>query len=469
MTLTVDFLNVGQGDCTLIRESGGVSVLVDGGVPKAIEKHLDFLRSLPKIDLLIGTHGDLDHLGGLCVLVEDPGCPPIGKALLPPFPTPGGKLVPVATSGSLVPRMSPFAAHAISELGLDHVLSPLEELASEFDLAQEVRGAAIENEWETPAEAETELRAFSSDATSELSFPALRELTDAAAGVPGEIVAEVLYPEASSSRRAITASRTSLFRAALEVASDAEALTTLERLLVALKAKGIPWEVRCAPKQVSGDGDPLEAWHLAPTEEYAGQIAKHLKGVRSPLYLARAVRRGVVFPGLPSYANRMSHVISFRSKSGGPGIMITGDSGFQKAHGKTPESMSIGWERTLEWARLISVPHHGGTSGHFGKRLLAGLGSAASDPLDMYLSVGYPNEHAPPYSGFDTLLPEVRLGCSRLRLHMSAIPREEAIGPKFQHLIKPADMNPGPARIQLENSSGQWLEGSTSDTLVLEL
>jgi len=75
-TLQMFFLDVGQGDAIFICSPSGRTVLVDGGgVPgyfgQAFEPGKDivlpFLRSrgVNKIDLMINTHPDEDHLGGL--------------------------------------------------------------------------------------------------------------------------------------------------------------------------------------------------------------------------------------------------------------------------------------------------------------------------------------------------------------------------------------------------------------------
>ncbi len=65
--LMVSFLDVGQGDAILIETPEGIQVLVDGGATNMV------LRSLAKkmsffdrsIDMVIGTHPDKDHIGGL--------------------------------------------------------------------------------------------------------------------------------------------------------------------------------------------------------------------------------------------------------------------------------------------------------------------------------------------------------------------------------------------------------------------
>ncbi|MFP3896440.1 MAG: DNA internalization-related competence protein ComEC/Rec2 [Anaerolineales bacterium] len=66
-------LDVGQGDALLLRTPGGRVILVDGGPdPLVLTSHLG--RILPfwqrRIDLVVVTHGDSDHLSGLMPIVE---------------------------------------------------------------------------------------------------------------------------------------------------------------------------------------------------------------------------------------------------------------------------------------------------------------------------------------------------------------------------------------------------------------
>lgn len=66
-TLKVYFFDVGQGDATLIQSPYGGRVLIDGGPGKKIISELS--RVLPfydkKIDVVLETHPDQDHIGGL--------------------------------------------------------------------------------------------------------------------------------------------------------------------------------------------------------------------------------------------------------------------------------------------------------------------------------------------------------------------------------------------------------------------
>jgi len=71
--LHVCLLDVGQGDALLLRTPGGHAVLIDGGPdPEVLRAHLG--HQLPfwsrRIDLVIATHADSDHLGGLVDLTR---------------------------------------------------------------------------------------------------------------------------------------------------------------------------------------------------------------------------------------------------------------------------------------------------------------------------------------------------------------------------------------------------------------
>lgn len=65
--LEVDFFDVGQGDAILIQAPTGHTILIDGGRDTTVSRKI--AEELPlydrTIDLVILTHPDLDHVGGL--------------------------------------------------------------------------------------------------------------------------------------------------------------------------------------------------------------------------------------------------------------------------------------------------------------------------------------------------------------------------------------------------------------------
>ncbi|MEX0918071.1 MAG: MBL fold metallo-hydrolase [Candidatus Paceibacterota bacterium] len=69
---TVTFLDVGQGDAILIETPDGVEVLIDGGRNRGVLAEL--ARALGPfdrtIDMVVATHPDADHIGGLVPVLE---------------------------------------------------------------------------------------------------------------------------------------------------------------------------------------------------------------------------------------------------------------------------------------------------------------------------------------------------------------------------------------------------------------
>lgn len=68
--LTVDFIDVGQGDSTLIRDATGAAVLFDGGVPEArVDRTLERL-GVRRLSVVVATHQSRDHHAGLLQVVR---------------------------------------------------------------------------------------------------------------------------------------------------------------------------------------------------------------------------------------------------------------------------------------------------------------------------------------------------------------------------------------------------------------
>ena len=72
--LRIHFIDVGQGDCTLVELPDGKTMLIDGGnskksTEKKVLRHLNALK-INTIDYLIVTHADVDHCGGLNEVVK---------------------------------------------------------------------------------------------------------------------------------------------------------------------------------------------------------------------------------------------------------------------------------------------------------------------------------------------------------------------------------------------------------------
>jgi competence protein ComEC len=64
-TLTIRFLDVGQGDATLIQHPDGTAVLFDGGPPEAGTARLLRRAGVRRLAVVVATHASRDHHGGL--------------------------------------------------------------------------------------------------------------------------------------------------------------------------------------------------------------------------------------------------------------------------------------------------------------------------------------------------------------------------------------------------------------------
>lgn len=71
-TLSVHFIDVGQGDCSLIR-CGGTDILIDAGEREAGETVVQYLQQqgIRSLDYVIATHPHSDHIGGLPRVLQE--------------------------------------------------------------------------------------------------------------------------------------------------------------------------------------------------------------------------------------------------------------------------------------------------------------------------------------------------------------------------------------------------------------
>ena len=69
-TLTVSFLDVGQGDATLVQHPDGSAVLFDGGPPEGRAARLLRRAGVRRLSAVVMTHASRDHHGGLLEVVE---------------------------------------------------------------------------------------------------------------------------------------------------------------------------------------------------------------------------------------------------------------------------------------------------------------------------------------------------------------------------------------------------------------
>lgn len=89
----VHFIDVGQGDATLII-CDGETALIDGGNNNKGQFLVDYIKNLKikRIDYIFATHPDADHIGGLDIVIDNFD---IGKVIMPKVED---KLVPTTNT-----------------------------------------------------------------------------------------------------------------------------------------------------------------------------------------------------------------------------------------------------------------------------------------------------------------------------------------------------------------------------------
>ena len=120
--LRVHFIDVGQGDATLIELPDGKTMLIDGGngndnANKSLLRHINAL-DIEKIDYLVLTHADNDHFGGLIELLKQKR---VERAFLPITTMEEEKSSPYSRflteldkEDCAVEKANVFASHALS-------------------------------------------------------------------------------------------------------------------------------------------------------------------------------------------------------------------------------------------------------------------------------------------------------------------------------------------------------------------
>ena len=68
----IHFLDVGQGDAILIQTPDGYEALIDGGRTSGVLRELSKLQPWfdREIEIVIATHADEDHVGGLVDVID---------------------------------------------------------------------------------------------------------------------------------------------------------------------------------------------------------------------------------------------------------------------------------------------------------------------------------------------------------------------------------------------------------------
>jgi hypothetical protein len=439
-TIQIDMFEVQLGAAILLQfmaEDGIVRVLADAGI-KASGYELTRVRDrlLPildaggdrRIDLVIGTHYDEDHLNGLVSIINDQGIT-IGEAWMPPIAndTDPHALDAILSDADLLPhqfyskagkrRLTNYLAEKRADCEILLVLEGRHELRNEQALST-LRGALLDRyrdggdsveffrnqlnqlipegdchhgtdqEIEPDPEVDAVIRkAGRIDWTSEARWSWMTRDLD------GQLrIAEMMRkyrPEAAG------AQARSLANIRKGAAKDAINATALHAVMQALRARKIP--VRC---EIIADGTPRRyAWRNRERRFIAGALPSdgpELKLLGPSRALVRKhwnrlpveeASKVALFFLSEIKSITPSNQLSYIARIGfaGQGILISGDAGcvdFKSARGKYyPELL-----KAMPPLHVVQVAHHGGNNAHFYRVLTAAKFPEQSDRSLLLLS-----------------------------------------------------------------------------------
>ena len=206
----VTFINVGQGDCTLLKLPGGVTALIDGG-GSAYDSDYDVGREvvLPylqkagvrKLTYVIATHPHSDHIGGLKTVVTEM---PVENLLIPiGFCEVGEGATFVNQANELGISVTELFAGNSIPLGKDGVLEVLmpeaiwlEQAESENDTSLVFRFCYGENAVLFPGDLEAGGEAYlAGHASGNLSADILKAGHHGSVGATSEVFLEQIHPQ----------------------------------------------------------------------------------------------------------------------------------------------------------------------------------------------------------------------------------------------------------------------------------
>jgi competence protein ComEC len=129
----ITFLDVGQGDAILIRDPSGATALVDGGRDPLVLRSALRRQGVRDVDLLVVTHGDADHVGGLVGIGD---ILDVGVLWYPGAQSPGDILPEVieAAEHTGTAAVAVASGHRVTMGGIEvQVLGPRRRYATEND------------------------------------------------------------------------------------------------------------------------------------------------------------------------------------------------------------------------------------------------------------------------------------------------------------------------------------------------
>lgn len=134
----VHYIDVGQGDCSLVV-CDGQTLLIDAGENGHETEVINYLRSLgiDKLDYIIATHPHSDHIGGLPEVIEEFGMdniimPRLTKEQTPTTKTYTRMLEEIKASGAKVISAKVGSTYTLGEASFE-ILGPVSDSAEDLN------------------------------------------------------------------------------------------------------------------------------------------------------------------------------------------------------------------------------------------------------------------------------------------------------------------------------------------------
>ena len=493
--IQIDMFEVQLGAAMLLQfvtpKKRIVRVLADAGIkasdypPDHVHRKLrecfeDFGSNDARLDLIIGTHYDADHLDGLVPIIKDSDFH-IAEAWLPPIandsdlnavdqPIAEGDLLAQQFYGDGDRRVLGRYLNAKewvcryirSRRGRDDELSPapetrLNEKMMAEDTLEEVkrvflryRGEALEVLQE-PNDGHVNDNRFEPKAPRELleaiDWRQTARWRGPYAFGEWEDVREVERATGFVSPRSIADYNLASIRRS--AADDAINAISLAKVVEALRQRRPPVPVFC---RLVPDGRPRRFVWRSESERFEGGnrltaqgpeilllgpseslVEKHRHRLPIGAYVWAAMTSMVRLKNITP-SNQLSYVACLRSER--QKVLVTGDAGFVDFQAGRSKAYHRELLAPLRGLHVVQVAHHGGNNAHFYRVLSAAGYGRQRNRSYLLLSHGTDDPHRPSRE-FGTFLEEVHDGRNRVKILFTSRPRREKVS-GYSSMIHPS-------------------------------
>lgn len=478
--IQLDMFEVQLGAGMLLQfrdeEASTVTVLADAGVHAAryaqnhVHKKLNNTLPDPKrIDLMIGTHYDKDHLYGLIPIIQDTSID-IGEAWLPPvandtqshaYEDSANDTHMLANQFAKDDNRASLNAYLRAKADFCERMKQLQMATmnqERYELSEVPEQLSEEYFRAHVKEANILLDAESYDHTDDLSesptlpksdfqLPSIGSDYWRVRGELRYLYEDFEYRHWLSHQDKDLAHRHACSFAFLRrsAAKDAINATYLEQVVRALVKRKIPiqcykiqdgvpgrfyWDAtqrRFIPGQVQTSGPVLTL--LGPSQ---GLVQKHWKRLPVGGYFATSMLSLIALKPITA-SNQLSYVIRFEYAN--QGVLVSGDAGFVDFTIGRSRKYHPNLLNTLLPLHVVQVAHHGGNNAHFYRALLkAGYGKSETKP---FLLLSHAVDDAKrPSTEFGQFIQQIRHNDTDIKLLFTSRPNRNKVQ-NFLPLIHP--------------------------------